>query len=97
MYNHNILEIGGLNYPVFTCPVWNITTKFGGINSYTTTNLTSLLNLNGGYYPDPTMIQPGDLLPPLNPSLPINFDQFPVKAFAQCKNNCPGGIRRENL
>ena len=85
-------EIDGLNYPVFTCPVWNITTKYPGtsFNSYTTTNLTSLLDINGGLCPDESMQNPGDLLPPLNPD--ISNCSVPIKPFAQCKNNCPGGV-----
>ena len=84
-------EIGGLNHPVFTCPVWNITTKHPNtnINSYTTTNLTSLLNVYGGFCPDESLIQPRDLLPPLNPAI-TNCRQT-IKPFSQCKNNCPGG------
>ena len=84
-------EIGGLNHPVFTCPVWNITTKFPGtnINSYASSNLTSLLDVEGGFCQDPTQMRPGDLLPPLNPA--VTDCSFPIKPFAQCKNNCPGG------
>ena len=96
-YLHNlkqiffVLEIGGLNHPVFTCPIWNITTKHPGtdINSYATNNLTSLLNVYGGYCQDPTQMKPGDLLPPLNPDISNCFRK--INPFSQCKNNCRGG------
>ena len=86
-------NLGGLNYPVFTCPVRNITTKHPGtnINCYITTNLTSLLDIFNGYFPDPDIVNQGDLLPPLNPELTNCALHQIRKPFSQCKNNCPGG------
>ena len=78
---------------MFTCPIWNITTKHPGtdINSYATNNLTSLLNVYGGYCQDPTQMRPGDLLPPLNPDISNCFRK--INPFSQCKNNCRGGSK----
>ena len=92
------LDLLGLNYPVFTCPIWNITTKYPGtdINSYTIGDLTSLLeqgNTVDGYCPDFNQMKPDDLYAPLNPNEEEcpSFTNLRTKPFSQCKNNCRGG------
>ena len=67
--------------PVSRCPIWNITTKIDGINSYNSSD-SRLINV-GGYCPgaDGTTLDP-EVTCPL-------ADKF--TPFSKCKNNCRGG------
>ena len=70
----------GFVYPVFRCPIRNITTKVNGVNSYPS------LKLNEGLCPNDSEDATSDL----NPDIDCN--DFARRApFSQCKNNCPGG------
>lgn len=72
-------------FPVFRCPIRNITRKIAGINSYISEDF-----LNGDLCPDAASSEPGDLEAPLNPVIMCgSFSRR--RPFAQCKNNCIGG------
>ena len=65
-------------FPVFRCPIRNITTKINGINSYTSQDF-----LDGDICRDADTME-------LNPNRECSpFERF--RAFGQCKNNCRGG------
>ena len=80
-------KIGSLSVPVFTCPSYNITTKFEDtdINSFSSEDLSALLV--SGMCP----VDPYDENSPVDPQLSCSEKRLP---FNQCKNNCPGGIFR---
>ena len=84
--------------PVSRCPIWNVTTKINGINSY---NSSDPRLIYGGYCID----QDKDL-GPLGPGIfnsPIQFNLNPdiqnctilmkLTPFSKCQNNCRGGIK----
>ena len=81
-------ELGSLIFPVFTCPSYNIITKFNDgdtdINSFSSKDLSKLL-VEGMCLEDPN-----DLNSPVDPEK--ECEQKHKRApFSQCKNNCPGG------
>ena len=82
-------DVGGLNFPVFTCPSYNITTKMPHegmmINSFQSEDLNALL-LDGMCPVDSS--DPDSDLDPTNTTCE-NYDR--KLPFYQCKNNCPGG------
>ena len=85
-------DVGGLNYPVFACPVRNVTSKQPGtnINSFRTSNSSGILSLfQIGFCEDSSNLNSGDLYPPLDPESSCGTNS--KLPFAQCKNNCPGG------
>jgi len=77
---------GDFLYPVFRCPIRDITTKIDGFNSFTSSSLTE------GH----CIAKNNDENNPQNPEdfvLDPNIDCIPSKRrlpFSQCKNNCPG-------
>jgi len=76
-------------FPINRCPIRNITTKIDGINSFTATSTAELIE-SYQYCTNDALQQPGDLLPPLDPSL-NDCDFFTERsAFSQCRNNCRG-------
>ena len=89
-------EVGGLNFPVFTCPSYNITTKFEdtGINSFNSEDFSELL-VSGM-----CAVNPSDENSPVDPNLTCSpFVESGQRRlpFYQCKNNCPGGMYIKNL
>ena len=85
-------------YPVFRCPVRNITTKFPGTDI---NHFEEQLELTAGYCIDldaaaaagcdPTSIFSGDChFRLLNPALECD-PTFKVQPFSTCNNECPGG------
>jgi hypothetical protein len=92
LYDRCVLfEQIGLIYPVFRCPVWNITTKIDGINSYPDLETTDGLCLDAAAFDPATAERPS-----LNPALttentPGCFNSTKVAPFTTCKNDCPGG------
>ena len=86
LYNECALfEQEGFVYPVFRCPVRNITTKRDGINDFKEVELTA------GYcaiQPTAEEAAEGQLVT-LNPDDETCF--IPVPPFSTCKNDCPGG------
>ena len=81
---------GDFVVPINRCPVRNITTKIDGINSFTAENTDDLL-FSFLFCPNEDMKKSGDLLPPLDPSIPECFTFGRGSAFSRCKNNCNRG------
>ena len=77
-------------FPINICPIRNITTKIEGINSYTSEDLSNLLD-SYNLCTDSSAQQPGDKFPPLNPDLNCDFF-FRRSSFSRCKNNCIRGM-----
>lgn len=71
-----LLQEDGFVYPVFRCPVRNITTKINGINSYQFQETTQGLCCKN------MTCDPNDTTCPDTCRLPM---------LSQCKNDCPGG------
>ena len=65
--------------PVSRCPVWNITTKINGINSYNTSDTRMIF---GGYCFNEDGVMDPETKCPLTKRFP---------PFSKCKNNCRGG------
>ena len=80
------IEENQFRIPVFFCPVRNITTKIGGVNSFSSASVRRLLYT--GYCEEEERSE-GDLLPPLTPA--CSSCPLPRVAFSACTNNCPGG------
>ena len=77
-------------YPINRCPIRNITTKIDGLNSYNASSDSDLIQ-SYEYCTNEALQYPGDLLPPLDPSInDCNFFER-RSAFSTCKNNCLGG------
>ena len=98
-YNEcTLFEEENFVYPVFRCPVRNITTKFPGtdINHFEADLET--VGLTGGYCIDRDAQDAVCGFPPtqdcqfrlLNPDLECH-GFFRVQPFSTCKNDCPGG------
>ena len=66
----------------------NITTKINGINNYIIEDLNDLLK-SYSFCPNTGLQNPGDLLPPLDPS--IKSCEMRGSSFSRCKNNCNRG------
>ena len=82
-YNECVLfEEANFVYPVFRCPVYNITTKRDGINDFGLADLAEEL-LTGGY-----CVGKNGEMDPERECSPL----FKAPPFATCKNDCPGGI-----
>ena len=88
-YNECILfEEENFVYPVFRCPVRNITTKFPGteINHF-----EESLELTDGYCIANCEPEQEDCDQLLDPERDDCNPLFRVKPFSTCKNDCPGG------
>jgi len=81
IYNECILlDEDDYLYPVFRCPIRDITTKINGTNSFEFNSLTEGMCLSN---------QTGDEFSSLDPTIEeCRRRRLP---FSQCKNNCPGG------
>ena len=91
LYNSCIfIQENQFRIPVFFCPVRNITTKIGGVNSFSSSSVRRLLY--SGYCEEEERSE-GDLLPPLTPD--CSTCSLPRVAFSACTNNCPGGQSAE--
>ena len=82
-------------YPVFRCPVRNITTKFPGTD---VNHFEEVLGLTAGYCLDREAADAAgcDVNPDcdfrlLNPEIQDCDPTFRVQPFSTCKNDCPGG------
>jgi hypothetical protein len=100
-----VSEQVGFVFPVFHCPVWNITTKRNGFNDYgnISPNLIPdvegtddfgnlIFGATGGLCSDDPNFNPFDNgeRPPLNPALTCP-DFAKIAPFGTCKPDCPGG------
>ena len=75
--------------PINICPIRNITTKINGINNYIIDDLNDLL-VSYSFCPNPNLENPGDLAPPLDPSI-NSCTELKSSSFSRCKNNCNRG------
>ena len=66
-------------YPIFRCPIRNITTKINGINSF-----------NFSFGDSYCLSDEENVLSTLDPDMSCGFLQKRAP-FSQCKNNCQGG------
>ena len=76
----------GFLYPIFRCPVRNITTKIDGINSFEEDVETS-----DGYCPNLDLTNSTAGLIILDPSWEPCSPFRRVNPFSVCQNDCPGG------
>ena len=90
-YNECILyEEEDFVYPVFRCPIRDVTTKIDGINSFTTSSL-----VEGHCIADDVEYDDYNPQNPANFLLDPNIECLSYNKrlpFSQCKNNCRGGI-----
>jgi len=75
-----LLDEEGFLYPIFRCPIRDITTKIDGINSFEFTGLVQGICLSNF----------SDKLGPLDPMKDCESRSERRFPFSQCKNNCPG-------
>merc|ERR1711892_326769 len=99
-YDHCIIFTeAGFVYPVFRCPIYNITTKRDGISDYTIEIDTTETEKPNKYCPGFACqvfqtktycaVDPKETVTELDPSIECALEKRRAP-FSVCKNNCPG-------